>query len=86
MQPKSYRPEIDGLRAIAVAGVVFGHVGVSLFHSGFAGVDLCFGISGLMMGGIVSAVRDDSGDRAVWSAAELSLLLRRDGGLWRGAA
>lgn len=55
MQPKSYRPEIDGLRAIAVAGVVFDHVGIALFHSGFAGVDIFFVISGFLIGGIVSA-------------------------------
>lgn len=55
MHPKSYRPEIDGLRAIAVAGVVFDHVGIALFHSGFAGVDIFFVISGFLIGGIVSA-------------------------------
>ena len=51
-----YRADIDGLRAIAVTGVVFFHAGLFPFASGFVGVDVFFVISGYLIGGII--VRD----------------------------
>jgi peptidoglycan/LPS O-acetylase OafA/YrhL len=46
---KSYRPDIDGLRAVAVVPVVLFHSGVSLFSGGFVGVDVFFVISGYLI-------------------------------------
>lgn len=48
-----YRPEIDGLRAIAVIPVVFFHAGFSLFSGGFVGVDVFFVISGYLITSIL---------------------------------
>jgi peptidoglycan/LPS O-acetylase OafA/YrhL len=45
----SYRPDIDGLRAISVLGVIFFHAGLYPFGGGFVGVDVFFVISGYLI-------------------------------------
>lgn len=50
MGPNSiYRPEIDGLRAIAIIPVVLFHAGLPAFQGGFVGVDIFFVISGYLI-------------------------------------
>lgn len=48
---RTYRPDIDGLRALAVTSVVFFHGQVPFFDGGFVGVDIFFVISGYLICG-----------------------------------
>ena len=45
----NYRPEIDGLRAIAVTSVILSHAGFEVIKAGFLGVDIFFVISGYLI-------------------------------------
>lgn len=50
---REYRPDIDGLRSIAVLAVVIFHAFPSVLQGGYVGVDIFFVISGFLIGGVV---------------------------------
>ena len=56
---QSYRPDIDGLRAVAVLAVVLNHLSSSLVPGGFVGVDVFFVISGYLITGIIGREIDE---------------------------
>jgi peptidoglycan/LPS O-acetylase OafA/YrhL len=56
-----YRPEIDGLRAVALIPVMLFHAGIAPFTGGFVGVDIFFVISGYLITSIILDARHAGG-------------------------
>ena len=49
-----YRPEIDGLRALAVSAVVLFHAKLGILSGGYVGVDIFFVISGFLVTSLIN--------------------------------
>ena len=56
----SFRPDVQGLRAVAVALVIANHAGVPGFGGGYVGVDVFFVISGFVITGLLMRQPHDS--------------------------
>ncbi|MEO0409886.1 MAG: acyltransferase, partial [Cyanobacteria bacterium P01_A01_bin.135] len=60
-QTKSrYRPEIDGLRAVAVVAVIINHINKPVLPSGYLGVDIFFVISGFVITASLAGRRSEN--------------------------
>ena len=62
---RRFRPDIQGMRAVAVLSVVLYHAGVPLLNGGYAGVDIFFVISGFLITGLLFRELDTTGRVAV---------------------
>ena len=62
MSDTTYRPEIDGLRALAVSAVLANHFFAASFPNGYLGVDVFFVISGFV---ITASLQSRSRDQGV---------------------
>jgi len=61
-QRPAFRPDIEGLRGVAILLVVLFHARVPAFAGGFVGVDVFFVLSGYFITGLLVRERETSGD------------------------
>ena len=61
MENKNFRPDIEGLRGVAILLVVAYHAGVPGFTGGYIGVDVFFVLSGYLITGLLVAEREKKG-------------------------
>lgn len=58
---RKFRPDIEGLRALAVGLVVLSHAGVRAVEGGYIGVDVFFVVSGFLITGLLVRERKTTG-------------------------
>lgn len=64
---RSFRPDIQGLRAVAVLLVLLCHAKVPFFEGGFIGVDVFFVISGFLITGLIAKEIQSTGKMSLKS-------------------
>jgi peptidoglycan/LPS O-acetylase OafA/YrhL len=62
---RPFRPDVEGLRAIAILLVVVFHSGISTLSGGYIGVDVFFVISGFVITGVLLRERASSGRTSI---------------------
>jgi len=62
---RRFRPDVEGLRAVAVLLVVLFHAGIPGLKGGFVGVDVFFVISGFVITGVLLRERASSGRTSI---------------------
>ncbi len=62
---RRFRPDVEGLRAVAVLLVVFYHAGLSWLSGGYIGVDVFFVISGFVITGVLLRERQSTGKLSI---------------------
>ncbi len=62
---RAFRPDVEGLRAIAVLLVVLYHAGISRLSGGYVGVDVFFVISGFVITGVLLRERSSTGRTSI---------------------
>jgi peptidoglycan/LPS O-acetylase OafA/YrhL len=58
---RKYRPDVEGLRAVAVVAVILFHTKIAGFTGGFVGVDVFYVISGFVITGVLLRKVESSG-------------------------
>ena len=64
-EDRRFRPDVQGLRAIAVLLVVLFHAHVPGFSGGYVGVDVFFVISGFVITGVLLRERSSTGSTSI---------------------
>ncbi len=74
-EDRRFRPDVEGLRAVAIILVVLFHVGIPQARGGFVGVDVFFVISGFVITGLL--LRQQAGGRVEFLTFYSRRALRR---------
>ena len=61
LEDRTFRPDVEGLRAVAILLVVAFHVNIQRLQGGFVGVDVFFVISGYLITGLLIRERERTG-------------------------
>src|SRR5664279_5277946 len=64
-EDRRFRPDVEGLRAVAVLLVVLFHAGVPGLDGGYVGVDVFFVISGFVITGLLLRERSSTGRTSI---------------------
>ena len=77
LERTAFRPDLEGLRGIAILLVVLFHAGVAAAAGGFVGVDVFFVLSGFFITGMLAGEASETGSvdlSAFWANRSLRLL------------
>lgn len=77
LERSAFRPDLEGLRGIAILLVVLFHAGVAAAAGGFVGVDVFFVLSGFFITGMLAGEAAETGSvnlSAFWANRSLRLL------------